>query len=85
MPGMATNADLAKLRSLTGKALDIEFLQLMVRHHQGGTAMATYAQEHSSLNALKLLTKSILTSQGAEMDLMKQMLAARGASPLPAA
>jgi uncharacterized protein (DUF305 family) len=84
MPGMATNAELAKMRTLTGKELDIDFLQLMLRHHQGGTQMAQYAQDHTNLSALKILTKSILTTQGAEMDLMTQMLKARGAEPLPA-
>jgi uncharacterized protein (DUF305 family) len=84
MPGMATDEDLAKLRTLSGKALDIDFLQLMLRHHQGGTAMAQYAQDHSSLPALKALTTSMLASQGAEMNQMKLMLQARGAKPLPA-
>lgn len=84
MPGMATDAELAKLRSLSGKELDVFFLQLMLRHHQGGTAMAQYAAAHSSLTALKALVNSILTSQGAEMDQMKLMLSARGAQPLPA-
>jgi uncharacterized protein (DUF305 family) len=85
MPGMATDVELSKMRSLTGKALDIDFLQLMLRHHQGGTAMAQYAQDHSSSSVVRSLTRSILASQGAEIDLMKQMLQARGAAPLPAA
>ncbi|MET8849465.1 DUF305 domain-containing protein [Amycolatopsis sp. NPDC004625] len=84
MPGMATDAELAKLRSLSGKQLDVFFLQLMLRHHQGGTAMAQYAASHSSLPALKALVNSIMTSQGAEMDQMKLMLSSRGAQPLPA-
>jgi uncharacterized protein (DUF305 family) len=82
MPGMATNAELGKLRSLTGRDLDVYFLQLMLRHHEGGTAMAQYAHDHTSVDAVKTLTESILESQGAEMQLMKQMLAARGAQPL---
>ncbi|KAA9162038.1 DUF305 domain-containing protein [Amycolatopsis acidicola] len=82
MPGMATNAELAKLRSLSGQELDVYFLQLMLRHHQGGTGMAQYAHDHTSVDAVKTLTQSILDSQGAEMVLMKQMLAARGAQPL---
>jgi len=82
MPGMATDAELAKLRSLSGKDLDVYFLQLMLRHHQGGTAMAQYAHDHTSVTAVKQLTQSILDSQAAEMELMKQMLAARGAQPL---
>jgi uncharacterized protein (DUF305 family) len=84
MPGMATDADLTKLRSLSGRPFDVFFLQLMLRHHQGGTAMAQYAAVHSSLPALKALVNSMLTSQGAEMDQMKLMLSGRGAQPLPA-
>ncbi|WP_116202323.1 DUF305 domain-containing protein [Amycolatopsis circi] len=84
MPGMATDADLAKLRSLSGRALDVEFLQLMLRHHQGGVAMAEYAQDHTSVDAVKALCRSMLVSQGAEMDQMKLMLKGRNAQPLPA-
>lgn len=84
MPGMATDTDLKKLRSLSGREFDVYFLQLMLRHHQGGTSMAQYAAAHSTLPALKALVNSILTSQGAEMDQIKLMLAGRGAQPLPA-
>ncbi|MFG1639838.1 DUF305 domain-containing protein [Amycolatopsis sp. NPDC049252] len=83
MPGMATDTELTKLRSLSGRAFDVYFLQLMLRHHQGGTSMAQYASQHSNLPALKALVNSILTSQGAEMDQMKLMLTGRGAQPLP--
>ncbi|MGW4590345.1 DUF305 domain-containing protein [Amycolatopsis thermoflava] len=83
MPGMATNEELAKLRSLSGAELDVYFLQLMLRHHQGGTEMAQYAHDHTSVSAVKALTQSILTSQGAEMTVMRNMLTARGAQPLP--
>ncbi|MGC7099490.1 DUF305 domain-containing protein [Amycolatopsis lurida] len=83
MPGMATNDELAKMRSLTGRELDVYFLQLMLRHHQGGTEMAQYTQDHTGLSAVKSLTNSILKSQGAEVRVMTGMLADRGASPLP--
>jgi uncharacterized protein (DUF305 family) len=83
MPGMATTEELTKLRSLSGKQLDVYFLQLMLRHHQGGTSMAQYAAGHSNMTALQALVRSILTSQGAEMDQMKLMLSSRGAQPLP--
>jgi uncharacterized protein (DUF305 family) len=83
MPGMATNEDLAKLRTLSGKDLDVYFLQLMLRHHQGGAAMAQYAHDHASMAPVRTLARSMLVSQGAEMDQMRQMLTARGAQPLP--
>lgn len=84
MPGMATSAELAKLRSLTGKEMDVFFLQLMLRHHEGGTAMAQYGHDHTSIADVKSLTRSMLVSQGAEITLMKGMLQERGAAPLPA-
>ncbi|MFJ4100836.1 DUF305 domain-containing protein [Amycolatopsis japonica] len=84
MPGMATSAELAKLRSLTGKEMDVFFLQLMLRHHMGGTEMAQYGYDHTSIADVKSLTQSMLVSQGAEMTLMKGLLQERGAAPLPA-
>lgn len=83
MPGMATTEELAGLRAKQGRALDVEFLQLMLRHHQGGTDMARYAVEHAKVPALRTLAQSMLKSQGAEMDLMRRMLAERDAKPLP--
>jgi hypothetical protein len=44
MPGMATEEELANLRSLQGTAFDVEFLRLMIAHHQGGLEMAEYAR-----------------------------------------
>ena len=83
MPGMATPEELQRLRTLSGKELDVYFLQLMLRHHKGGVAMAKYAKQHSDVQAVVTLADSMLASQGAEMDLMKRMLAARKATPLP--
>ncbi|MPY84162.1 MAG: DUF305 domain-containing protein [Actinophytocola sp.] len=83
MPGMATDAELAKLRSLSGEKFDVYFLQLMLRHHQGGASMAEYAAKHANVGAVRALASSMVESQGAEMELMRQMLAARGAKPLP--
>ncbi len=84
MPGMATTAELTKLRSLTGKEMDVFFLQLMLRHHEGGTAMAQYGHDHTAIADVKSLTQSMLVSQGAEITLMKGLLQERGAAPLPA-
>ena len=84
MPGMATEAELTELRSLTGTAFDVRFLQLMLRHHQGGLEMAQYGQQHAAEDAVRSLARSIVQSQTAEGTTMEQMLRARGGSPLPA-
>ena len=84
MPGMATEAELANLRSLSGTAFDVEFLRLMIRHHQGGFGMAQYAAEHAEIDAVQELAESIEASQSFEVDTMTDMLTARGGTPLPA-
>jgi len=84
MPGMATEDELANLRSLSGPAFDVEFLRLMIRHHQGGLEMAQYAQAHGETEVVRTLAKSIADSQTAETELMTGMLAERGGTPLPA-
>jgi uncharacterized protein (DUF305 family) len=83
MPGMATSDELNKLRKLTGKELDVFFLQLMLRHHEGGLEMAEYAAERAAKGYVKNLADKIVQSQANEADLMKTYLAERGAQPLP--
>ena len=84
MPGMATEEELAGLRSLTGTPFDVEFLRLMIRHHQGGFDMAEHAAEHAELPAVRDLARAIAESQSYEVDTMTDMLTARGGTPLPA-
>jgi uncharacterized protein (DUF305 family) len=84
MPGMATEEELTTLRSLDGTAFDVEFLRLMMRHHQGGLEMAEYAVEHAETPVVRTLAQAIAESQTAETTLMADMLAARGGTPLPA-
>ncbi|TQN41700.1 uncharacterized protein (DUF305 family) [Blastococcus colisei] len=84
MPGMATEEELAQLRSLSGNAFDVEFLRLMIRHHQGGLGMAEYAEENAETDVVRNLANAIAESQTAETTLMADMLAARGGTPLPA-
>ena len=83
MPGMATSDELNRLRTLTGKELDVFFLQLMLRHHEGGLEMAEYAADHAQHGYARNLASKIVQSQGNESDMMKTYLAERGAQPLP--
>ena len=83
MPGMATTEELNKLRSLSGAELDVYFLQLMLRHHEGGKEMAEYAAEHAAKGYVRNMASKIVQSQSAETKLIKDELAARGAKPLP--
>ncbi|QJY47893.1 DUF305 domain-containing protein [Pseudonocardia broussonetiae] len=84
MPGMASTEDLARLRASTGPAADVLFLQLMLRHHEGGAGMLSYAAERAGRQQVRNLAAQMLTAQTAESQSIRQMLAERGAAPLPA-
>ena len=83
MPGMATPAEMNKLESLHGNALDVLFLQLMIRHHQGGVPMALYAEQHAGEPYVRLLAGQIVSAQNAEIIQMNQLLVQKGGTPLP--
>ncbi|MEV0680784.1 DUF305 domain-containing protein [Actinosynnema sp. NPDC050436] len=83
MPGMATSEELARLRSLSGTDFDVYFLQLMLRHHQGGAPMAQYAATHAGVPVVRTLADNMLKSQSSEGEYMKQLITERGAAPLP--
>jgi uncharacterized protein (DUF305 family) len=84
MPGMASPAEMDKLETLTGKPLEIDFLQLMIRHHQGGLPMAQYAAEHASQAYVRNLAQKMVQAQSNEIVQMEQLLRQLGGSPLPA-
>ena len=71
MPGMASDADLDKLATLSGKEADEFFVQLMKAHHEGGIHMAEYASSNAKNEETRALAASIVKSQQdeiAEMD-----------------
>ncbi|MEU2229152.1 DUF305 domain-containing protein, partial [Streptomyces sp. NPDC018347] len=83
MPGMATSAELAELRALTGPAFEIRYLQLLLRHHQGGIPMAQYAADNAALPAVTNLARQIAVTQQAESTALQNLLADRDAQPIP--
>lgn len=83
MPGMATNSEIDRLKGLSGAESDAYFLQLMIRHHQGGAPMMQYAAERATNPVVRNFASKMAQAQGAETSIMTQMLAARGAQPLP--
>lgn len=81
MPGMASTEEIDKLKSLTGKEAEILFMQLMIRHHTGGIAMAKGLLERSKREEVRTLAQTIVNGQQAEIELLTQMLKERGAAP----
>jgi uncharacterized protein (DUF305 family) len=67
MPGLATDEELDELGSTSGADADRLFVDLMVRHHQGGIEMATFAAANASDAEVRAMAASIADSQGDEI------------------
>ena len=77
MPGMATPADLAKLKSSSGEDAETVFLNLMITHHTAGIAMARAIQPLTDRPEVLTLAKAVVSAQAAEIDQLNTLLAAR--------
>jgi len=83
MPGMASPDELKRLREAKGKDAEILFLQLMIRHHEGGVEMARAALRLVDRPEVRTAAKHIVDSQNSEIGYMTELLEARGAKPYP--
>ncbi|MBE8475810.1 DUF305 domain-containing protein [Streptomyces justiciae] len=81
MPGMATNTELKKLGTLSGKQAEIFYLQLMTDHHKGGIHMAEGCVARCTVKVEKDIAQGMVNAQESEIDLMTDMLKERGAKP----
>ncbi|KOV98451.1 copper resistance protein [Streptomyces sp. NRRL B-1140] len=74
MPGMMGAEDMAGLEKLTGKAFDVQFLTLMVEHHEGAVEMARTEQSKGRHDRAKSMAEDIVTAQNAEIVEMNKLL-----------
>lgn len=83
MPGMATDEEIDKLKSLRGEQSDVFFLQLLIRHHEGGKPMMQYAARRAGNSVVRNFAQQMLNTQSAEVRDMTTMLRQRGSAPIP--
>lgn len=82
MPGMASTAELDALAAARGLEAEILFLQLMMRHHEGGIVMAQAIDELVESGPVKQIARSMIHAQSQEVGLMGILLMQRGAEPM---
>lgn len=80
MPGMASQAQMDRLRSLRGKPADVLYLQLMTTHHRAGVTMAKACVSSCTDPEAVSLARAMVAGQQSELNLMATMLRERGAS-----
>ncbi|MCZ4577941.1 DUF305 domain-containing protein [Gordonia amicalis] len=85
MPGMATSAEMERFRAMRGPEVDTTFLQLMLRHHEGGLHMMEYAANPANVSQpyVRDLASAMERTQDKEIGIIEAMLAERNAQPLP--
>ncbi|MEV4798629.1 DUF305 domain-containing protein [Nonomuraea sp. NPDC049421] len=83
MPGMASTQELTQLKQAEGQQAEVLFLQLMIRHHEGGVQMAEGLRPLSTRSEVVGMAQKIIDGQTGEIKLMTDLLAKRGAQPLP--
>ncbi|MDW4905764.1 DUF305 domain-containing protein [Streptomyces sp. ADMS] len=73
MPGMATEAQLARLRAAKGKAFDELFLTLMITHHEGAVTMATEVKGQGNNVRVEEMADDVIAQQTTEINRMRGM------------
>lgn len=74
MPGMATKAEMDQLTTLEDSEAEKLFLELMIRHHQGGVMMAEGVINRSDNETVTRLAQTMVDGQQAEIDYMNELL-----------
>ncbi|WP_018351277.1 DUF305 domain-containing protein [Longispora albida] len=82
MPGMASPAELERLRAATGRDFDILFSQLMLRHHLGGIHMVDAVVDQADDKAVADFAGSMKAAQQKEIAIFNGLLTEMGAKPL---
>jgi uncharacterized protein (DUF305 family) len=75
VPGMMSAGDMEQLRNASDAEFQDMWLQMMIEHHQGAIEMARAEEVDGTYPDAISLARSIATSQAAEIDQIKQLLA----------
>lgn len=81
--GMAPQSEVNALRTLPVAEAETRFLQLMITHHEGGVIMAQDVLDAGARPEVERLAEAMIRGQRQENELMRSLLAARGAEAPP--
>ncbi|AYY13377.1 DUF305 domain-containing protein [Actinobacteria bacterium YIM 96077] len=72
--GMATPAELDDLSAAEGTAFDVQFLELMIEHHEGAVRMTIEVITNGSDPVIQQMATDMLTTQSTQIQQMEAML-----------
>jgi len=73
MPGMASEADLDRLRAARGEEFDALFLDLMIAHHEGAVKMAEDVLGKGNNEYVEQLATGVIAQQLSEIGRMEKL------------
>jgi uncharacterized protein (DUF305 family) len=82
MPGLATGADLDRLRNAQGAEADDLFTQLMIRHHEGGVHMAEFAATDAQTSNIRNFARGMAAGQRSEIGEINAVRRELGLAPI---
>jgi uncharacterized protein (DUF305 family) len=74
MDGMASPETMARLGASSGQAFDRLWLETMIAHHEGATAMARGHLATGTDATLRRFSETVVRGQGQEIDMMRAVL-----------
>jgi uncharacterized protein (DUF305 family) len=74
MPGLASQDQMTALTNAQGADFERQFLELMVKHHEGGVHMAQAAQQRAESQQIRDLAARMALVQQREITEMQQLL-----------
>lgn len=81
MPGMASDEQIAELKTLPENEMVVRFMELMKVHHQSAVDMANAIIERSDNEVVVRLAEAIVRTQQAEIDRMNLFIEEYGGMP----
>ena len=82
MPGMASQEEINRLRTMPPEEMNEQFLRLMIPHHKAAIPMAQAVLEKTNRPVVEYLARAVIVSQRAEITAMQEMLRQMGAPPV---
>jgi uncharacterized protein (DUF305 family) len=82
MPGMASGADVERLRAADGLEADDLFSQLMIRHHDGGIHMADFVAADAQTSNIRNFARGMAAGQRTEIGEINAVRRQLGLAPV---
>lgn len=73
-PGSISKVELNDLKAQSGSEFDVNWLELMIHHHEGALTISEAAQQGRTTSEVNMLAKAVSEVQSKELEQMRELL-----------